>query len=328
VEATKLVFRKGDIIFGRRRAYQRKLAVADFDGICSAHAMVLRARPEVILPEFLPFFMQSDLFMERALAISVGSLSPTINWKTLAQQEFVLPSLEEQRRRVELLSAAQALVESRFDAHAFALLTRRALQKRLFVESPEGAECDIGSVAEVRNGSTPSRGRADYWGGDIPWLPTRKVNDRFIRTADEFITDKALRECPISIIPAGATLVAMIGEGQTRGKAAFLEIASCINQNFGAVVPSDRIDGRYLFYCLESHYEALRNWSHGTNQHALNCGLIRSFRICLPSLERQRALATMILAADNGVTAANEQLQQSQKLLVEVRGFGAGPKGP
>src|SRR5258708_25409380 len=75
VEATKLRFKKGDIIFGRRRVYQRKLAVADFDGICSAHAMMLRARPEVALPEFLPFFMQSDVFMERALEISVGSLS-------------------------------------------------------------------------------------------------------------------------------------------------------------------------------------------------------------------------------------------------------------
>ncbi len=96
VEATKLVFKKGDIIFGRRRAYQRKLGVAEFDGICSAHAMVLRAKPEVVLPEFLPFFMQSDLFMNRAIEISVGSLSPTINWKTMAIQEFALPSREEQ----------------------------------------------------------------------------------------------------------------------------------------------------------------------------------------------------------------------------------------
>lgn len=106
VEATKLVFKKGDIIFGRRRAYQRKLGVAEFDGICSAHAMVLRAKPEVVLPEFLPFFMQSDLFMNRAVEISVGSLSPTINWKTLAVQEFMLPPLEEQRSAVTVLQAA------------------------------------------------------------------------------------------------------------------------------------------------------------------------------------------------------------------------------
>jgi len=111
VSASKLVFKSADIIFGKRRVYQRKLAVADFDGICSAHAMVLRPKPNVVLPEFLPFFMQSDLFMERALEISVGSLSPTINWKTLAKQEFVLPPLEEQRRIAEVLEQARELTE-------------------------------------------------------------------------------------------------------------------------------------------------------------------------------------------------------------------------
>lgn len=103
VEATKLMFKKRDIIFGRRRAYQRKLGVAEFDGICSAHAMVLRAKPDIVIPEFLPFFMQSDIFMNRAVEISVGSLSPTINWKTMAIQEFALPPIEEQLRIVELL---------------------------------------------------------------------------------------------------------------------------------------------------------------------------------------------------------------------------------
>src|SRR5690242_320496 len=65
VESTKLRFQPGDIIFGKRRVYQRKVAVADFEGICSAHAMVLRAKADAVLPDFLPFFMQSDLFMER-----------------------------------------------------------------------------------------------------------------------------------------------------------------------------------------------------------------------------------------------------------------------
>jgi type I restriction enzyme S subunit len=100
VSATKLLFEPGDIIFGRRRAYQRKLGVAEFRGIASAHSLVLRAKPAVVLPEFLPFFMQSDLFMERALRISVGSLSPTINWKTLAKEEFALPPLEDQKRSI------------------------------------------------------------------------------------------------------------------------------------------------------------------------------------------------------------------------------------
>jgi len=112
VEATKLRFRTGDIIFGRRRAYQRKLAVAGFDGICSAHALVLRAREEVVLADFLPFFMQSDIFFERALSISVGSLSPTINWTALAHQQFALPPLDEQRRIADILWAVDDEVQA------------------------------------------------------------------------------------------------------------------------------------------------------------------------------------------------------------------------
>jgi len=116
VESTKLRFQPGDIIFGKRRVYQRKVAVADTEGICSAHAMVLRTKPEVVLPKFLPFFMQSDEFMERALSISVGSLSPTINWKSLAKEEFALPAVHDQARLVELLIAASRLIESLLDA--------------------------------------------------------------------------------------------------------------------------------------------------------------------------------------------------------------------
>lgn len=112
VESTKLRFQPGDIIFGKRRVYQRKVGVADFEGICSAHAMVLRAKPKTVLPEFLPFFMQSDLFMERALSISVGSLSPTINWKALAKEEFLLPPIQEQTRALELMRAILAHVDA------------------------------------------------------------------------------------------------------------------------------------------------------------------------------------------------------------------------
>ena len=111
VEATKLRFKPGDLIFGRRRAYQRKLAVAEFEGICSAHALVLRAREDVVLKDFLPFFMQGDIFYDRALQISVGSLSPTINWTALARQEFAVPPLDEQRRIAEILWAADGSIE-------------------------------------------------------------------------------------------------------------------------------------------------------------------------------------------------------------------------
>lgn len=107
VAAQKLRFQPGDVIFGRRRAYQKKVALAEFEGICSAHALVLRARPDYVDPEFLPVFLSSDYFLDRAVAISVGSLSPTVNWRDLKAQEFDLPPLDEQKRIADLLWALE-----------------------------------------------------------------------------------------------------------------------------------------------------------------------------------------------------------------------------
>jgi restriction endonuclease S subunit len=104
VIGTKLKICKGDIIFGKRRAYQRKVAVSHFDGIASAHSMILRANEKNIEKEFLPYFMQSDVFMNRAVQISEGSLSPTIKWKTLANQEFAIPKKGKQKELVRLFS--------------------------------------------------------------------------------------------------------------------------------------------------------------------------------------------------------------------------------
>ncbi|MGE8559382.1 MAG: restriction endonuclease subunit S [Acinetobacter sp.] len=116
VAGQKLLVKKGQIIFGKRRAYQRKVAVADWDCICSAHAMVLEAIPGKILPEFLPFFMQSNQFMERAVEISEGSLSPTIKWKVLENQKFSIPKIEIQEKILLILESIELNVLRNIEA--------------------------------------------------------------------------------------------------------------------------------------------------------------------------------------------------------------------
>ena len=104
-------FVKGQVLFGRRRAYQRKVAYAEFDGICSGDILVFEAIEENLLPELLPFLIQSDGFFEKALATSVGSLSPRTKFKELADYEFFLPPKSEQKRLAELLWAADEMIE-------------------------------------------------------------------------------------------------------------------------------------------------------------------------------------------------------------------------
>ena len=102
----KLIMKKGDVLFGKRRAYQKKVGIAPFDGIFSAHGMVLRPRENVITKEYFPLFISSDYFLNEAIRISVGSLSPTVNWKDLKELEFFIPTIEEQRRITPLVWAA------------------------------------------------------------------------------------------------------------------------------------------------------------------------------------------------------------------------------
>ena len=104
-------FVKGQVLFGRRRAYQRKVAYAEFDGICSGDILVFEAIEENLLPELLAFLIQSDGFFEKALATSAGSLSPRTKFKELADYEFLLPPKSEQKRLAELLWAADEMIE-------------------------------------------------------------------------------------------------------------------------------------------------------------------------------------------------------------------------
>ncbi|WP_272011453.1 restriction endonuclease subunit S [Roseovarius sp. ZX-A-9] len=106
------VFKPGQVLFGKRRAYQRKVAVADFEGVCSGDIYVLEPSSDALMPELLPFICHSDAFFDHAVGTSAGSLSPRTNWTSLASFEFLLPPLQEQARLMEAFSAGRDVLES------------------------------------------------------------------------------------------------------------------------------------------------------------------------------------------------------------------------
>ena len=139
----KLLMKKGDVLFGKRRAYQKKVAIAPFDGIFSAHGMVLRPKEEVIDKDFFPLFIKSDYFLDEAIKISVGSLSPTINWRDLKELKFSLPGLEEQKKLAQVLWSIYETKEE------YKKLIRATddLVKSQFIEITTAAGCK--SIAEI-----------------------------------------------------------------------------------------------------------------------------------------------------------------------------------
>ena len=112
IKGEKLIMTKGDILLGKRNAYLRRAAIAPHDGLFSAHGMILRPKENVIDKDFFPFFIASDIFFDEAIRISVGGLSPTINWKDLKELSFNLPPLSEQKLLADKLWAAYRVKES------------------------------------------------------------------------------------------------------------------------------------------------------------------------------------------------------------------------
>jgi len=112
IKGQKLVMKKGDLLFGRRNTYLKRAAIAPHDGLFSAHGMIFRPKEDVINKAFLPFFIASDYFMDKAIQISVGSLSPTVNWGSLKDVEIEIPPIEKQEELAALLWAANDARES------------------------------------------------------------------------------------------------------------------------------------------------------------------------------------------------------------------------
>ena len=163
----KLVMHKGDVLFGKRRAYQKKVAIAPFDGIFSAHGMVLRPREDVIDKSFFPLFISSDYFLDAAIKISVGSLSPTINWRDLKTLEFELPDLATQRKLAETLWSINETME----AYKKLISATDELVKSQFMEQFGNLDSNtkhypIKKLSEI----------ADYWNG-LTYKPTDTVQD-------------------------------------------------------------------------------------------------------------------------------------------------------
>lgn len=269
VEATKLCFKKGDIIFGRRRAYQRKLGVAKFDGICSAHAMVLRPRTDVVLPEFLPFFMQSDLFMQRAVEISVGSLSPTINWKTLAVQQFALPPLDVQRR---ITSQLIEIEESANAIEALSIASDR-LCRSLMVDHFDASHTEFVAVSNVgtwHSGGTPSRSTPSYWGGEIPWISPKDMKTRELATSEEKLTMTGL-ESGLKLMPTDTIMIVVRGMilAHTFPVARTL-VPAAFNQDMKALVVDTAFRPKYVQYWFEyaspRYLQLVSASSHGTKR--------------------------------------------------------------
>jgi type I restriction enzyme S subunit len=326
----KLRFRKGDIIFGKRRAYQRKLAVAECNGICSAHAMVVRAKPKVVLPGFLPFLMQSDLFMDRAVEISVGSLSPTINWKTLKVQEFPLPPLDEQRRLAELLWAADEVVEAWREALVCVDRLADGASYRIFAATNRHTR--TASVPELCDQTTVGivvRPAKWYVDEGVPALRSLNVwPDRFDLSELVELSQEGHEQHEKSRLKTGDVVIVRTGRP---GDAAVIptELDGYNAIDLILCRPGASLDPHYLSRYLNSAAgrRQLEKGTAGTAQKHFNVGSLKKLRIPVLPVEEQRAAVSHLAEIDDRRAAIARHIGRVQSLrnglLASVMGNSA-----
>lgn len=153
----------------------------------------------------------------------------------------------------------------------------------------------IGSIGVVTNGSTPSRKCDEYWNGNIPWVSSGEVRNNIISYTREQITELGFENSSVKKLPKGTVLIAMIGEGKTRGQSSVLDIEATTNQNVAAIViEHGYINPKFLWYWLQKEYKKNREKGAGSGPQALNCQRVRELNFIVPSIEEQNEIVNVL----------------------------------
>lgn len=172
---------------------------------------------------------------------------------------------------------------------------------------------ELGEICKVTSGGTPKRDEPSYWNGEIPWVTTAEIKGGVINDSAEKITDAAVKGSSAKIFPSKTVLVAMYGQGKTRGMAGILQIEAATNQACAAILPSESFDPYFLFQYLNSKYHYLRSLSNLGGQQNLSGGIIKSLVVPVPTLVEQKKITDILVTWDKSIEATERLLENSKK---------------
>lgn len=171
----------------------------------------------------------------------------------------------------------------------------------------------IEDIAVVSSGGTPSRKEPSYWGGDIPWVTTAEVKFGTIFDSSEKITADGLNNSSAKLFPKGTILMAMYGQGKTRGQVAKLGIEASTNQACAAIQLDSKSNVEYYFQFLQSRYQHIRDMANSGGQKNLSSGIVKSIQVPIPPAPEQKKIAQILSTWDQAITTTEQLLANSQQ---------------
>ena len=342
--------RDGDVIISMVRTYLQAIALVrdpPENLLASTGFAVVRPRPERLATEYCKYALREPSFLAEVEMRSVGVGYPAITALNLANIRIPVPPIPHQHAIADYLDRETAKLDALVAAKERVLRLlgdkRRVLITRAVTRGidPDVSLRDsglpwlgeipahwetwkLGHLGTVGNGSTPNRGNARYWiGGTIPWLNSGVVNQAEVISSDEHVSETALDECHLPVLQPGTVLVAITGQGKTRGRAVVLSTLATINQHLAFVDPDrERLHPWFLRWWLFAAYDFLRSISDdaGGTKGALTCEDVASLRIAFPPVEDQVAIVEHIACELEKLRDAGEATRRAIDLLKERRG--------
>ena len=272
---------------GKFDAYQRTYIIED------------NGSNQLYMP-YLYYFMEG--YVEELRKLSIGGVIKYIKLGNLTEALIELPKIEDQRTIVDILNKSKRILSY----HQQQLQKLDDLVKARFVEMFGGIHdsslypyVPVKELTHVISGGTPSRDVLEYWrDGTIPWVKTTELQNKIITEVDEHITSKGLAASSAKIVPPNTTLIAMYGQGKTRGMTGYLGISASTNQACACILPSPEINSVYIWKYFELSYDKLRNMAKGGNQPNLNGNMIKNFPVLVPPIKRQEEYVQFVNQVD------------------------------
>ena len=265
--------------------------------------------------EYFAYFLKTNYFKKQISRLITGSAQLNFGPSHLKQIKVILPPRDVQKKIVEVLDKVEGLIDKK-KAQIEAL---DELVKSRFIEmfgnpitNPMGWEkLNINSKFEVRTGSTPNRKISEYWvNGDIPWVKTTELKEIIIKQTEEYITKEAYDNSSLTLLPKNTLLIAMYGQGKTRGMTGKLGIRATTNQACASILPNDEENMDFIWNQLKLLYEDLRNLGRGGSQPNLNTNLIKSYKIIFPPIELQNQFAEFVIQVNKLKFEMEKSLKQ------------------
>ena len=310
---------QGDILFCVRGNTLGRQNIADQEYVIGRGLAAIRARKDKADTDYIGLWLRHKA--DALLAAGNGSTFPSVSGEFLEAQPFPEVNEREQRQIAARLQAQLTEVEIARQAARTQLSDTRLLRTRMlkafFAELDGAPRKQLGAYAATTSGSTPSRGNKQYWQlAEIAWVKTGEVAFAPITATEESISKLAQAECSLVLLPPKTILIAMYGQGKTRGQSAILEIPATTNQACFAIMPNDTWEPDFLQLWLKSSYQDLRDLSEdrGGNQANLNGALLRALEVPAPSKTEQQNIVARIQVAMTEIDA----LENSSKAALEA----------